>query len=312
MRLNPRIPTPDRTVPAAVAALCVLVLFCSCSSVQPPTTYRGRQIDSELVDKTHEPGLTVSLLPSADGRCRLRIEQYEIVTRREIPIYEKVLEYRPQDSANRDDIRHEVVSGEVLRGEPQERTERHEKGPLANEPVEVNGRLFATDERGVITDEQDHLLSLFDEPYSREAEVAVRHSRLGRATLTLTKEELLRSLAVNLSRGAQASNAGLRVHAEPRPASPRPGERIVITLSAENRGPRFISRVEARSFSRLPWLDGRNFYIGGLNPGQRKTFSRTFRVPHDQKPGACFVEIGVWDLLGADPKRNLPLTLTVQ
>lgn len=288
------------------------VLGTACVTPPPPETYRGRLLEKRVV-KTETVGrLAAELAPAVEGRLRLALTGADLVTVHEQPVYETVQEFKAENETDRTRIRRELVPGKLIEGAVEQRHEKRAAGPLADADVTVNGQPFRTGPDGLLTDNQELILRLLDAPKSTEVTLTVVHAKRGQAIVRLARADVLQALGVNVDNRRPAGQDGLQVTLTWEPREPRAGDGLRGTVQVRNAGPKFVACVETRTVSRLAWLDGRSFYIGGLEPGQARSFSRAFAVPAGQAPGECFGILGVWDLLGAVSDRNVPISLAVQ
>jgi len=288
----------------------VLFLAVGCATVEP-VVYRGRVVRKEVVRTVHQPSFACSLARSPDSQPHFAVTRHDLVTYHEVPIHEKVLEYKAPDETNRGNIDHKIVPGEFLRGTPTVRNEKVELGGWGNAEFGLNGVPVKTDKSGVFADQTECVLAMFDDLSRPDASVAVSHAEYGQIVLKVTRDELLASLGVDTESRRRPDRDGLSLTVSCPDVVAR-GAPFQITLRAKNTGERYACAVTGRTVSRHKWLDGRNFYIGAIGPGEERSFSRTFVAPDDQPGGAVFCAMGVWDVLGALPDKMAPMKLSVK
>ena len=122
--------------------------------------------------------------------------------------------------------------------------------------------------------------------------------------------DILKSLGLDFVQQKGPGHDGLTLSVRV-PEKIHPGERISIMVTVENNGNKVASNLLARSFSREPWLNGRLFYFGTVQPNSKQSFMRVFRVPEQLPNNACFATIASWDVLGPLPKQQQHFGLTV-
>jgi hypothetical protein len=290
----------------------MLLLAAGCTNLES-TSYRGREVDREVLRTEKWEGFSFQLAPSENGRPRLLISHHELVNYYEVPVYQKVLELKAPDETNREKVQHRVAEGEVIRGDPTTRNEKTDLGPWANEPFLLNGVPVKSDATGSIVDADELLLGPFDDLARTRLTLTLAHARVGQVRLDVERDELLRSLGLRLSDlpTSRSSRDELRLKIDA-PARLAPGKPLVLKLHVQNASAMPAVKVTCRTVSRHAWLDGRTFYFGDLNGGATRSFARTVVVPADGRKGPVFGAIGVWDLLGAVPDKAVPLTFTVE
>ena len=102
----------------------------------------------------------------------------------------------------------------------------------------------------------------------------------------------------------QCSGDNIKVHANCK-TSAGPGEIVAVTVEVQNNGKRPLSNVIARTFSSAWSLDGKMFYFGMLQPGQKRTFFRLLTMPESKGP--CYLRLAFWSVCGVmnDTATNL-------
>ena len=256
------------------------------------------------------------------------LTKHDVVTSREVGIYEVLLEFKAPDEADRGKIVYKVAEGETIRGDETQRSEEVLLGPCSGEVFTVLGAEVASDAEGIISDAQELLLNVFDDLATPATDLQIVHDTMGTVTLPLTRDIIARQAGratqqARMKAGDILAAMGLDFRPVTRPghddlgitvscpASVTPGQIIEIALEVENDGTSHTSSIVGRTISRHDWLNGCNFYIGTLAPGKAQSFSRKFEVPADLLPGTVFLAMGMWDILGAMPDYNTSLQIKV-
>ena len=278
---------------AVCLAASLLVLTAGCETTKP-VTYPGKLVRKELVRTERTPGFTCELADSFDGTLRIQVTGYDIVVYHEIPVYEKVLEYRAPDETDRGTIDQKVVVDEFVRGKMQKRVEKVPAGPVREESFKVNGTVSRTDARGLIEAPNDTVLSMFDNLAVSDSVVRITHSVLGEVQMKVTRSELMNAIGVEAEEPGKTASPEAIDFAITAPKKIARGQPFVITLSGSNHSALPSSCIEARIVSRIPWLDGRMFYLGVLKPGNKRTFSRRFTAPKTQPDATVYATVGPW------------------
>jgi len=290
----------------------VALFIAGCTNVES-TTYRGQVIRKEVLRTEKWEAFSFQLAPSSDGKPRLLVTRQELANYYEVPVYQKVLELKAPDETDREKIRHRAVEGESIRGDPAVRNDKTDLGPWPNEEFRLNGVPVRSDAGGMVVDADEQILALFDDLSRPKVTVTLSQARIGDVLLEVSREDLLKSLGIQLSDTSAPKGAreGLRLKVDG-PARVSPGKTFVLTLQLQNTSATPAAKVMCRTVSRHAWLDGKTFYFGDLGASATRSFSRTFTVPADCRKGQVFGAMGVWDLLGGIPDKALPLTLTVE
>lgn len=301
----------------------------SADAAPQPVKRRGRFLRTEIVKTERQKSFTCVLAPSADAVLRLRLHRLELLTHHEVRLYETVLEIKPsEEETDPTKIEYRVVPDEVIEGEKSSRRESVDAGPLANEPVTVDGNRHVTDADGIAVDADQYLLGLFDDLSVRDVTVRVAHAKLGEVGLTLTRDVVRRAedtddierarLAqtdILLAMGLDFCQLKRSSHDDLQPGitipeSPRAGDPFVLELTVSNRGTQPVCGLIGRTFSRHEWLNGRNFYFGNIAAGETRSFERRFVVPETVSLPTVFGAVGFWSILGAVDGAALPVELS--
>ncbi len=299
-----------KSVLALVPGLVLAVLLSSCATPPPPTPYPGRVVGHRVVSTEERRAFSAELASSPDSRLRIKFTDLRLLTIREVPVHEKMLEYKIDDSGDRSALRHEVVPDEFIEGPEQVRNETRVAGPLAGQALTLNGRPIRTGADGVFVDETGYVLSLFDTPFRRDVVLTFHCEGRTDVALRVTRAELLASLGVDPAVGKAGPRGALRFRVE-FPESVRAGALMVVRVTAVNRESTPVWRVEGRLFSRVPWLGGKSFYFGRIDPGSNRVFERRIQVPPTAPAGTYYALLAFMDWLGPNTVRNVPVALRV-
>jgi len=331
--MNALRPNPGRAAPsapparAAPGARCarrcwrgralgaVLVLTGALNAAPPPVIRRGIFIRNELLGIDHAKSFTCELVSTNTSQPRILVTALDQRTYREAPIYQKLIDRTPEE-LDRSKKRYELI-GEI-RGTTTTREETVPAGPWANEPFRFNGIPVRTDTDGVFADSRDWILARFDRDDlgKTAARASIVHARLGEFILEIDRNDFLAAFGVaHMYDPGNAKLPGwdrydrLAVRAL-YPESVEPGGAFRITLEVENPGKRHTGEIVGRALARSNWLAGKNFYIGILGPGAKRSFTRTFHVPENAAPGTYYAVLGLYDhILRNMPEKNPKLRL---
>jgi len=299
-----------KSVLSPASGLILAVLLASCTTPPPPIPYPGRVVGHRVVSSEERRAFSAELAPSPDSHPRIRFTDLRLLTIREVPVHEKMLEYRIGDSTDRSAVRHEVVPDEFIEGPEQIRNERRVAGPLAGRDLTLNGRPIRTGADGVFVDEAGYILSLFDVPFRRDVLLTFHCAGRADVALRVTRAALLASLGIDPTVGKAGPRGALRFRVE-LPQSIATGGVMVVRVTAENREATPVWGVEGRLFSRVPWLGGKSFYFGRIDPGSSRVFERRIHVPSAVPAGTYYALLAFMDWLGPNTGRNVPITLRV-
>jgi hypothetical protein len=238
-------------------------------------------------------------------------------TYHEISVYRKLLDHTPeeQDGSKK---RYEVI-GE-MKDDPVARKEKVDLGPWGDEPFLFDGMEVTTDAEGVFKDAAGVVLGRFDadDLGKTETAVVVEHAQLGEATVEISRDILLKSFGIRHMYAKKS--AGLRGWTKRDgfdtqgvcPEQLARGKSFVVEVRVTNGGEAYTGEIVGRMVSRASWLNGRNFYIGILAPGQERRFSRRFQVPSDAPAGDVFAVVGLYDhILRSMPTGNGQMRLKI-
>jgi hypothetical protein len=310
---------------AALAAALLLGLL-PLSAQPQPEKRRGRLDHVEVQNTRRISSFRWSLQPSPDSCPRVFFEGLELVTLNKVRVYQVVVEKPVPKKEGEEEMAFVVVPGEFMRGEEFAEQSSEPSGPLGGETFVVNGVTMKTNADGVATDTGQTLVALFDDLSVTEKVVSAKHSKRGNVLLKLTRNvvkryepgreqpedfvhtDILSSFGLDFApkRTSQRDGVSMALAA---PASATPGQEFELTVTVTNNGSGETSSVLGHTFSRYPWLHGRIFYFGCVQPNTSKTFTRRILVPEGTKPGTAYAGIGFWDLLGTVPGKGIVLKM---
>lgn len=315
-------------LPAVMALLITLTWEATARELR--IRHRGNLIRTEIRKTTKTPFLRCHLAMTAGSFPQLYMEEMERLAHEEVPFYEVLLEIKDEDERDRENIEYILQPGEEIEGEMAVREEERAVGPVASAAFDLNGTAIRTDGKGIFTDQNQLLLQPFDDLSVRETTLTVSHERLGQVVLTLRRDlvlqhavgmamseslapvpDILVAMGLDFEQKRQSSHDGLHVSVV-LPTAINPGITFPIQVQAENTGDKVASSVLCRLFSRQAWIHSRIFYIGALNPGEKRTFTRLVSVPADLSPQRVFAALGCWDILGPVLDRNQPIEFVVE
>ncbi|HQL86420.1 MAG: hypothetical protein GX574_07100 [Lentisphaerae bacterium] len=281
---------------------------------------RGRLLRTEVRKTERKDGFECQMLPAPGSFPLLQFTRKTLLTHHEVQVFEVVKEVARENKGEgitiRGTVDYEVIPGEVMEGEWTTREELVDNGPFAEADFEIFGQRWRTDQDGQIVDTAQALLRPFDDLRTMSTELTITHASMGTQKMTISRNLLRRVESVSTDRTASVDllemlgldflqhrlpgREGLTLEVSA-PATASAGDVVKITVTASNGGNQQVSSLLGRSFSKEAWGNGRMFYLGGLKPGEKRSFTRLLTVPEDIKAGACFITVGFWDLLGTLP-----------
>ena len=222
-----------------------------------------------------------------------------------------------------------IENGRLIEGERNRRVEVRTVGPLADEPVCVNGISLKTNDMGIVVDNGEiGLLDHFDNLRVLTATVAFEHETLGRQELVLYRSiprrnqrdernldkpmnnDILVAFGRDFTKKRQKpEREHLAVEVSGLPERVEPGQRLRLTVTVRNHGDRPTNCLLGRSFSGQDWLTGRLFYFGNIEPGKSQEFTRQVIVPKDYPVDRAFVTIAFQDSWAPLPELTQTLEL---
>lgn len=312
--------------------LFILIIVCTVQiAFAEGVKRRGKYVRTDVVDTEKTEVFAVRL-----KKCEGAFLQFEFRKRlklklHEVRMYETIEEIVHLNNGG-DGItptassEYRIILGEFMEGEHSERIEYKDDGPLKLEAFKLNDQTYSTDINGIWIDDDQTVLSMFDDLRSKPVELVFSHQKYGTANIILSRNiiareaevmpgveapeqgDVLEKLGMNFTQLRQSVSDGLSVNVIA-PSLARPGEIVPVTVEVKNSGLRSCSNLIGRSFSSVSGMEGKLFYYGVVLPGQTRTFSRLMTV----QPGAgiCFCRVGFWSGQGALPKVYASFSIKV-
>lgn len=262
---------------------------------------------------------------------RLSVQEEQDIT--EVRVYETLArDFVSSKNNGEGAYEYHLLPGEYTYGETGVRTVKSPLKPLANSPVRINAVGFVTDGDGVVQNLNTRLpiLDTLDSLERRTMDFVVEVPDMPMQVFTVyrtmpqrrdydeklldepAQQDVLRCYHLDFRQSlVQPEQEGLECSFEPDriPSLVRAGEWFPITVQVANRGKRQTSCLLARTFSRIPDLNGRLFYFGAIAPGATARFTRYFKIATEEMVNHAFVEIRFSDSWGI-LKQRLPLDLS--
>lgn len=306
---------------------CLLTIAAMQANAQTKFKRRGRFVKEEIEKTEEAPSYTVALDETTGSLPVLVFRKQTIRTIHTVRMYETIVEVATLDNAKgsvyREQVQPQVIPGELIAGERNTHTEAIDGAPFANETFRIEGSDYTTDKMGRLTDTHQRLLTPFDQISHNSYDITVSHAELGEKKIVITREllkkpltihkavaedappvyDVLSSLGLDFTQLRQNGKEGLIVSYNV-PESVKGGQTVTITVDIANHGELPIGTVLIRTFSREPWLGGKFFYFGNIDPGKRASFTREFTVPENSLTEVSHVAFAVWDLLGNQPEKT--------
>ncbi|ADO74236.1 MXAN_5808 family serine peptidase [Stigmatella aurantiaca] len=188
-----------------------------------------------------------------------------------------------------------------------------EKDPLID--VDVAGQSEDLDDQ-LDAESQDEIKEDFEVSFARDfvlrAPASTRQQQLqqGKAFVDQKRAEeeqrinaALSALGTDWSPGPTPKNVQLEATFTPSADQAiKAGEELEMVLTAENKGTEPLKRVRAWTESDNAFLDRREFILGAINPGEKKTWKVKVRLPKDLTSRRDDVTVKFFDDQGALPK----------
>ena len=267
--------------------------------------YRGDFLRNERVATENNPFIAAEFIGLRESNLAFLFRRMDLQVIRERPIYQKVMVTRNDDDMQSPGIRI-VVPGETLEGPVESRQERVELGLLADAFVQFDGISGRTNRDGVFIDSDQTILAIFDNLKVNRHTFTIANLRHGTCKIELTRLEMNEKLGINYA-NTRSSHADDQLVGEVEwdRSNYRAGDVAVLSLKVTNDSKAGgIYRLLGRSVSRWPWLDGKMFYIGDLEPTESRVVSRHLVVPDDlpEDLAVLYLRIGFCDLTGGKPQ----------
>ena len=271
--------------------------------------YPGSLIKRELVAVHSNPFVVVSFFGILDGRLSFAFKAFDRRVFEETPVYEKLKVVREREDLNDSGLR-SLVPGEYITGAVEKREEIEKIGPVSFENFQYFGVTSRTDRKGILVDDQQVVLSQFENLRRLSVLIKFESKEYGVLELNLSRSELYDELGIHYGTTQKSHPENLKFEANWGSNLYTPGSTAKLFLTVANTGDvGDIYRVLARSISRWHWLDGKMYYIGDLKPGEEKQLMRILRIPDNVLPGTYYLRIGFNDHSGSKPQ--LPLTIDI-
>jgi hypothetical protein len=293
---------------ALIAILSVLALA-GFSAELERSEYRGKKIREVEVSRQSNPYILATFLGAEDGLLMFELHQYDRVEIFSKAIYEKIVVIRQRDDPNDPGVR-ELIPNEFIQGTPELRIEKKDMGPIADTSFAFGEQRLTTDAQGILFDDAEWVLEQFEDLTTKSIPILFTNPERGSAEFELTRSEFNSKLGISYTYTAPSYPRGLRSKAEWDKESYAAGDSAVLTVTVGNADRRgSIFRLLARSMSRWQWLDGKMFYFGDIQSGQRMTFKRTFHIPRDVHSGTYYQRVGFNDISGEKPQLSVTLVI---
>ena len=291
----------------------------------PAVKRRGKYLRTEELKVEARKTFTVSLAQTKGSFPILLFQGQSILTHHEVRIHEVLMEVTHENNGEgvtqRGSVEYTLVPDETMRGDEIRREEIRQDGPLANMEFQVNGKTVRTDSQGHWIDSMQTLVAPFDDLRARSLPLTIRHPEFGEQTLALTRNlirrestakegstDLLESFSMDFTQLRRTSVDGLSTKLI-MANSAAIGSTLPATIEVANAGPLPISNLVARSFSSDPMLNGRWFYFGNLAPGEKRAFSRLFKVTDGIN--VRYVRFAFWNILGPITDKSCDAMLQI-
>lgn len=302
----------SRNWPAILAAGMVSVLLAGCQS-DPPEVFPGHTLRTERVREERRPYLVVAAKGAEDQEHFVwQMDVWEAVHVHERPIHQKMHVYANPDDVNREHYRYEPVPGEEMPGDVQVRIEKRHVGPLAEARVRCLGGTYTTSADGLLRVDAEAVLQPFDDPRRDAIQCRLQTRSHETVEQTITRQDMLTAMGIDGRRspGARSDASGLELSLEA-PETVPPGQRVPLTIKGTNNSRGAVYEVRARAFANHKWLDGKTFYLGTIQAGETRGFTRYVTVPPGAEAETLFAQVGVRHAEGPLKEKALRLILTV-
>ncbi len=267
--------------------------------------YPGKLLNKDLISTESDPVIDLKFKGTENGFLAFKFRHLDRVTIKEIPIFEKLVLVRIK-GANNEPGEQRLVPDEFIHGDIIVREEIIDNGPVASEDFMYLGVTTRTDLKGILLDDREKILSLFEDLQHQSSTLQFANKRLGIQELTLTRAQIYQELGIFYESRINSREENLSIGGVLDQATYAPGDTAKLSVSARNEGDEgVVYRVLARSVSRWEWLDGKMFYLGDINAGEKKLFSRFFPIPDDTAEGDYYLRIGGNEYSGAKPQHRM-------
>ncbi len=319
--------------------ICIaLTLFAADNTPQTGEKCRGNFIrtDAQVIARKKSLACSIVIDNANHNQPILRINNTEIQTVSTTNVYE--MRYRHFVEDNRDIgggvYIYTLAPDEEWRDEPKQTVHTVAGVPLANEEVSIDGRICRTDRNGLVhaTEGNFDLLKDFDNLSQRTHTytIAVRGYYPISYTVYRTMpqrsaddekrleepqdQDLLVKYGLNFhqSKGApEQDDLECTLELPPDTAFFTAGVSIPVIIRVTNHGKKATSCLLARSFSRIPGINGKLFYFGAIKPGTSASFTRYINADRENLTSMAFAEFRFSDSWSIIPGKKLELKLPV-
>lgn len=318
-------------MPKLVLCLAACLILSLPTYAQRKERRRGKYIRTEIRHTDHTPSFDFKITASTGSFSKISFKKTDVMTHHEVRLYEVLLEIVKENQGEgitpRGTVEYILVPGETYEGEKSTRQEIADNGPLANETIQLNGKNITTDANGLFIDTSQRILELFDNLSLRSIKLTAKHASLGTKSIEVTRNlikrqpvnlpgkprdysvDLLTAFGQDYTQLRTSDINGLKVKAV-FPNNAKPGDTIPVTIEADNKGPKPVCNLIARSFSSIPEVNGKTFYFGSIQPGKQASFSRLFRIP-DNAQGPLYATIAFWSILGPAPTKAVNVNINI-
>ncbi len=295
-----------------------------------PKKYRGGIVRIDIRRTVEKRGFHCELAKTTSSFICLQFRERIELTHTEVIVYQAMQEVVREKNKDGQDVIMEFapIPGETLEGDESERVEIKITDPLVNESFRILGKDYVTNNDGLIVDYKQDILAAFDFLTTPPFDLTISHATMGKQVVNLTRtliippfsekpakntasHDILLAFGQNYDQQLQSGRDGLEVSVT-MATSASAGDSIAIVVNVSNKGPKAVSNLIARTFSRHAWLDGKFFYFGLVNAGAQAQFTRFVQAPVIPPPHPCFLSIAFKDVLGDIPDKQQCLKLDIQ
>ncbi len=314
-----------RSTSFILLAIVSLTLLCAGNAFSDKIKRKGRFIRSEVEKVDESTSFMVTLaISEATSFPVIKIHKMTLRTIHEVKIFETVVDtINNQADGNLRDYRNLLVlPDEFIKDDRTTREETRYEGPFKDTPFTIDGIPAITDAKGLVVDSKQQWLAKFDDLSTNSQKITVEHASYGKQDITLTRFilrpleqvqpdfkkydkgstlDILEGMGHDFSVTSNTTLSAVDFKCDV-PDSCVSGDVFAITVEATNNTDKTSGNLFFCTFSRDNWLDGKLFYIGNLLPGQKRSFTRLFKVPNDLRTDASDIIISSWDTNKAHPE----------
>ena len=309
-----------------VLALTALMFLCPRNAFSDNIKRKGRFIRTETEKVDESTSFMVTMAISQETSFPVfKIHKMTLRTIHEVKVFETVVDTinTNQSDGNLRDYRNLlVVPDEFIKDDRSTREETVYGGPFKNTPFIIDGIPVVTDANGLVKDSKQIWLAKFDDLSTNSQTITVEHADYGKKEVMLTRFllrpqepiqpdfkkndknstlDVLEAMGHDFTVTSNTTLAAIDFKCDV-PDKCVFGDVFSITVEATNNTDKTCGNLFFCTFSRDNWLDGRLFYIGNLKPGEKKSFTRLFKVPNDLKTDQSNLVISSWDTNKAHPE----------